>query len=215
MIQLTPQQLEAVTAGGDAPLTLIDPQTQTAYVLVRKEAYDELTAGSQAEVERLAAAIDWTSAREAMRPPQEWFEGDEPKPFWALAGGSMPPRLTTGRIVWADIADPNGHRKLRPAVIVTPTNQLALSRPIDVVAVTSRLKDPLPDDHVLLPWHAQGHPRTGLNRRCAAVCTWLAQVSEGDIQDMAGMVPAPAMKAILTKIAGALPPSALEPPSDP
>jgi mRNA-degrading endonuclease toxin of MazEF toxin-antitoxin module len=120
----------------------------------------------------------------------------------------MTPRLITGRIVWADIADPNGHRKLRPAVIVTPTDQLALSRRIDVVAVTSRLEDPLPVDHILLPWHAQGHPRTRLNRRCAAVCTWLAHISETDIKDMAGIVPAATMQEILKKIAAALPPTA-------
>jgi antitoxin (DNA-binding transcriptional repressor) of toxin-antitoxin stability system len=33
------------------------------------------------EVERLAAQIDWERARKTLRPPQEWFEGDEPKPF--------------------------------------------------------------------------------------------------------------------------------------
>ena len=33
------------------------------------------------EVEKLAAQIDWDQARQSMRPPQEWFEGDEPKPF--------------------------------------------------------------------------------------------------------------------------------------
>jgi mRNA-degrading endonuclease toxin of MazEF toxin-antitoxin module len=108
--------------------------------------------------------------------------------------------LITGRIVWADVADPNGHRKLRPAVIVSPTDDILPSQPIDVVAVTSRLEDPLPEDQVALPWHAQGHPRTGLNRRCAAVCSWLAQISEADIKDVAGIVPATQMKAILTKI---------------
>ena len=81
MIQLTPQQMEAVTAVGDAPLTLVDPQTQTAYVLVRKDAYEELAAASQVEVERLAAAVDWERARQTLRPPQEWFDGDKPKPF--------------------------------------------------------------------------------------------------------------------------------------
>ena len=79
MISLTPQQIEAVTASGDDPLTLVDPQTKTAYVLVRKDAYDELAAA--VDVERLAASIDWESARQALRPPQEWFDGDEPKPF--------------------------------------------------------------------------------------------------------------------------------------
>lgn len=81
MIQLTPQQIEAVTASGDAPLTVIDPRSQTAYILVRKDAYDELAAASQADVERLAASVDWQSARQTLRPPQEWYDGDEPKPF--------------------------------------------------------------------------------------------------------------------------------------
>lgn len=116
----------------------------------------------------------------------------------------MTPRLSTGRIVWAEIADSNGYSKLRPAVIVTPTDRLS-SGAIDVVAVTSRLEDPLPENYVLLPWHAQGHPRTRLNRKCAAVCSWMAQISESDIQDTAGVVPAPLMQTILAKIAANIP----------
>jgi mRNA-degrading endonuclease toxin of MazEF toxin-antitoxin module len=123
----------------------------------------------------------------------------------------MASRLKTGRIVWAEIADANGIRKLRPAVIVTPTEGLTEAGPFDVVAVTSRLADPLPDDHVLLPWDAKGHPRTKLNRRCAAVCTWMTQIVEGDIQDLAGFVPTAVMTAILTKVEAALAP----PPTPP
>lgn len=48
---------------------------------IRKKAYDDLIAGSQAEVERLASTIAWEEARKALHPPQGWFEGDEPKPF--------------------------------------------------------------------------------------------------------------------------------------
>ena len=118
----------------------------------------------------------------------------------------MTPRLATGRLVWAEIADANGIRKLRPAVIVTPTDRLSAAGPMDVVAVTSRLSDPLPDDHVLLPWHPRGHPRTGLNRRSAAVCTWLAQIADSDIRDVAGIVPTPVMSTILAKVAAAWPP---------
>lgn len=81
MIQLTPQQIEAVARSGDNPPTLFDPNTQATYVLLRKETYDELTAASQAEVEKMAGAIDWQKAREALRPPQQWFDGVEPKPF--------------------------------------------------------------------------------------------------------------------------------------
>src|SRR5438128_509948 len=111
-----------------------------------------------------------------------------------------------GQIVWAEIADANGIRKLRPAVIVTPTERFTSGGPLDVVAVTSRLASPLPDNYVLLPWHPQRHPRTGLNRRCAAVCTWLAQILEADIRDVAGIVPAAVMRTILTTVAAAASP---------
>ena len=33
------------------------------------------------EAKTLAAQIDWDCARKTLRPPQEWFEGEEPKPF--------------------------------------------------------------------------------------------------------------------------------------
>lgn len=74
-----------------------------------------------------------------------------------------------GQIVWAEIADANGIRKERPAVVVTPTDRITLTDPLEVVAITSRLPSTLPDDHILLPWHPRGHPRTDLNRKCANV----------------------------------------------
>lgn len=119
----------------------------------------------------------------------------------------MTPRLATGRIVWAHIPDSNGFRKLRPAVIVTPTDKLTRDMAFDVVAVTSRLVDPLPEDHVLLPWHRQGHPRTGLNRRCAAVASWLCQIVESDIEEAVGIVPSTVMTEILAKIGAVAPAS--------
>jgi hypothetical protein len=72
----------------------------------------------------------------------------------------MPQPLVTGRIVWSELADANGIRKLRPAVVVTPTDRITAGGALEVVAITSRLSHPLPADHVLLPWHPQGHPRT-------------------------------------------------------
>ena len=108
--------------------------------------------------------------------------------------------LQFGRIVWAEIADRNGIRKQRPAVIVTPTERITTTNPLTVVAVTSRVPDDLPEDHVLLPWHPQRHPRTGLNRKCAAVCSWLSEITVNDIQDVAGLVPGAELLAIVAKI---------------
>ena len=122
----------------------------------------------------------------------------------------MPGSLQLGRIVWAEMVDANGIPKLRPAVIVTPSDRITLAAPLDIIAVTSRVPELLPDDHVLLPWHAQGHPRTGLNRKCAAVCTWVARIRHTDIREVAGVVPGAVMLEILSKVT-----ALLSPPSDP
>jgi mRNA-degrading endonuclease toxin of MazEF toxin-antitoxin module len=116
----------------------------------------------------------------------------------------MSDALQTGRIVWVEIEDANGIRKLRPGVIVTPTDRITAVGPIEVVAVTSRLSDPLPDDYVLLPWHPKGHARTKLTRKSAAVCTWIARINTQDVRDVGGVVPGQVLLEILTKIAAAL-----------
>ena len=122
----------------------------------------------------------------------------------------MPGPLQLGRIVWAEVLDANGVPKLRPAVIVTPSDRITPTALLDVIAVTSRVPEPLPNDYVLLPWHAQGHPRTRLNRKCAAVCTWVAHIRHADIRDLAGVVPGAVMLEILSKVT-----ALRSPPSDP
>ncbi len=108
--------------------------------------------------------------------------------------------LQCGQIIWAEIADANGIPKSRPAVIITPDDKITAGGTFQVVAVTSTMADPLPADHVLLPWHAQGHPRTGLNRECAAVCSWLANISDKDVQSISGRVAGPIFAQIAAKI---------------
>jgi hypothetical protein len=69
------------------------------------------------------------------------------------------------------------------------------------VAITGTLSLPLPNDHVELPWHAQKHPRTGLTKRCAAVCSWLLEVMEEDVVSIGGRVPDNKLLEILEKTA--------------
>jgi mRNA-degrading endonuclease toxin of MazEF toxin-antitoxin module len=59
------------------------------------------------------------------------------------------PRL--GSVAWAELEDAKGFRKVRPIVVVTPTAEIAPGKLVRVVAITTRLPDALPDDHVLLP----------------------------------------------------------------
>lgn len=109
--------------------------------------------------------------------------------------------LEFGRIVWAEITDSQGNRKERPAIILTPTHLLTTSSLIGVVAVTSTIIEPVPDDYVLLPWHPQGRVRTRLKRRCAAVCSWLVRIAPSDIRELGGIVPGSVLLEIVTKVA--------------
>lgn len=50
--------------------------------LIPKELFEELReALAMREVERLSKLIDWEKLLKTHRPPQEWFDRDEPKPF--------------------------------------------------------------------------------------------------------------------------------------
>ena len=60
---------------------------------------------------------------------------------------------------------------------------------MQVLAVTTRLPNPLPDDHVLLPWDREGKARSGLRRKCAAVTSWQAEIAVGDVQQVVGILP--------------------------
>ena len=121
---------------------------------------------------------------------------------------SRPPQL--GSVIWAELQDANGFRKVRPAIVVSATADIAAGRPVRVLAITTRLPDPLPDDHVLLPWDQQGKARSGLRRKCAAVASWLAEIPVCDVQQVVGVVPPAVVKDLLAKLAGT---SASSPPT--
>lgn len=93
-------------------------------------------------------------------------------------------------VIVAGLPDPRGRNpKDRPCVVVTPSDQIEEEGPLDVVAITTLLPDPLPSDHVPLPFHPQHRVRTGLNKPNAAVCSWLAEVEASRIVRAIGHAP--------------------------
>jgi len=107
------------------------------------------------------------------------------------------------------LADANGIRKVRPAVVVTATADIAADKPVRVAAITTRLGKPLPEDHVLLPWDPQGKAQSGLRRPCAAVATWLAQIRLTDVREIVGLLRPKVIDELLAKIAAtSVPPPA-------
>ena len=113
-----------------------------------------------------------------------------------------------GSVIWAELEDANGIRKVRPTVVMTATADIAAGKALRVLAITTRLPDPLPDDHVLLPWDRQGKARSGLRRPCAAVTSWRAEIALGDVQQVVGILPPKVIADLLAKVAAAMPPSA-------
>jgi mRNA-degrading endonuclease toxin of MazEF toxin-antitoxin module len=93
-------------------------------------------------------------------------------------------------VIIPDLLDPQGRDpKPRPCVIVSSPVAIASGGTLMVVAITTQLPNPLTPDHVPLPWAAQGHPRTGLNKPNAAACSWLVEIEPSRIGRKLGHVP--------------------------
>lgn len=105
-----------------------------------------------------------------------------------------------GSVVWAELADANGFRKVRPAVVISTLSGNVANQPTRLAAITTRLPNPLPVDYVLLPWDRQGKARSGLRRKCAAVAFWLAEIPVTDIRQVVGILPPGVMDELLARI---------------
>lgn len=106
-----------------------------------------------------------------------------------------------GRIIWATVLDQSGRNpKTRPALIVTPTDEIEAGKPFVAVAISTQSPSSS-ENHVELPWHRDGHARTKLRQRCVAVSDWLIPLREDDIQSYGGVVPINVFEKILARIA--------------
>jgi hypothetical protein len=99
------------------------------------------------------------------------------------------PPLRYGQIVLANVDDGHGHFKKRPVVIVTPTTDIEGAEVLQGVCISTQIEDPSPPDHVKLPWHRSRHPRTGLDKRNVAKCTWTVEFPRSEIVRVMGEVP--------------------------
>jgi mRNA-degrading endonuclease toxin of MazEF toxin-antitoxin module len=114
------------------------------------------------------------------------------------------PGITQGTILLVRVA---GQRvpqlvKLRPVVVITPTNAIRTDKSFEAVAITTTFPKQLPDDHILLPYQRTGHPYTGLNKKAAAVCSWIVSVAHGDVVRPKGYLPAAYLYDVLKKVDG-------------
>ncbi len=88
-------------------------------------------------------------------------------------------------IIFAEVLDPNGQNpKTRRVVVLTPDIALSAGFPIVVAGVTGTLPNPLTADYVKLPYKnpPSRHPKTGLTKGAAVLCTWVVPITLNDIQ---------------------------------
>jgi len=107
-------------------------------------------------------------------------------------------------IIFAEVLDPNGQNlKTRRVVVLTPDIALAAGFPIVVAGVTGTLPNPLTADYVKLPYkNPPGrHPKTGLTKEAAVLCTWVVPITLNDIKGRSGFVPPAHMVIVNSKTA--------------
>lgn len=124
------------------------------------------------------------------------------------------PSLCRGRIVRVEVLDPqNRNPKIRPAVIVTPTEEIPPEGDIVLVAITGSVNAAPAEMQVALPWHAQGQVGTRLTKPSVAACSWVFTSPVSKIQSYEGMVPDRQLLQILDKLNALAPPPSPDTPS--
>jgi mRNA-degrading endonuclease toxin of MazEF toxin-antitoxin module len=101
------------------------------------------------------------------------------------------------------VLDPNGENpKTRRVVILTPDEAILTGYPIVAAAVTGTLPIPLTADYVVLPYKnppGTRHPKTGLTKKAAVLCSWLVKVELEAISGRSGFVPPSSMASVEVK----------------
>lgn len=95
---------------------------------------------------------------------------------------------------------PGAQHNPRPVVVVRPPSGNGPNNLVFVAGISSQVYNPPPAHHVLLPYHPQGHPRTGLTKRRVAKCDWVFTIEQQHIVAVKGVVPSACMKVILEQL---------------
>lgn len=110
--------------------------------------------------------------------------------------------LSQGRIVWVTVSDPRGgNAKHRPAVIISPADEIDPGGEVLVAAITTQLGQSRFADTVELPSLPTGHPETKLKRPSEVVCSWVTSVAVAGLRDTGGFVPPDFLTEVLAKVA--------------
>ena len=106
-----------------------------------------------------------------------------------------------GRVIWVELLDPQGRNpKCRPAVIITPTDEITPDGEVRVVGISTQLDAGPHEVQVPLQYDPRAACRSGLREQCVAVCNWIVRIPVVSIRDYAGTIPGKTMHEIGEKV---------------
>jgi hypothetical protein len=110
-------------------------------------------------------------------------------------------KLTSGRIVWANLPDSQGNDcgEHRFVIVVPPTAPITAASELWVIGISTRRPEKeSKDDCVKLKYENRpgGHPKTKLTSECWAHCGWAHICAVGELRDRSGVVGEAEMKQI-------------------
>jgi mRNA-degrading endonuclease toxin of MazEF toxin-antitoxin module len=112
------------------------------------------------------------------------------------------PSIVRGRIVYPTIAipDPQGRnpKEGRPFVVISRDEEIKKGERIQAVGVTGELQLSPSDHYVLLPYGPNS--KSGLHQKSAALCTWLIDIAQKDVDVSKGYLRADVVEEIVQKV---------------
>ena len=104
--------------------------------------------------------------------------------------------LQAGLIIQARVKPKHGQEKVRPGLILTPTEDIQKGEPIVCLAITGSPLYPCRPEYVPVPWARNGHVSTGLRKPSFVVCNWSFVICASQVVSVKGFLP----KKYLTEI---------------
>lgn len=106
-------------------------------------------------------------------------------------------RFSFGQVVEAYVDDRDGRVKQRPSLIISDDEECDRGEFLWVIAISTKIEDPLPNHHVLVHDGNRRDPHTGLERPSVVKCNWARKIKQTRVVRSLGWMPDNLLSAIL------------------